>query len=96
MKRAILFGATTLALIPLMGCGSGSSPDPVQNGGGGGGRKLVYTATIAGSTDIYAMNPDGSGQVRVTTDGVEKSHLALSPDGSKVAYLVRHCRDPPT
>jgi TolB protein len=86
MKRLISCFVVAATLF-LIGCGSGSSPDPNSNGGGGSDRKLVYTATVVGKKDIYLMKPDGSGQTRVTTDGTGGDFPALSPDGSRVAFL---------
>jgi Tol biopolymer transport system component len=84
-----LFSLAVAATVALCntGCGSGSSPDPNSNGGGGSGRKIAYSATVDGKKDIYLMNPDGSGQTRVTTDGTGGDFVALSPDGSRVAFL---------
>lgn len=78
-----------LGALSLMGCGAGSSGASGVNGSGNSGRKILFSATVGGSTDLYLMNPDGSGQTQVTTDGVGKVNPTLSHDGSKVAYLVR-------
>ena len=33
--------------------------------------RIVFTSDRAGNFDIYVMNPDGSGQSPITTDGAD-------------------------
>ena len=44
--------------------------------------------------DIYLMNGDGSGQVRLTSEFEAASDPAWSPDGSKIAYASRRIGGP--
>jgi len=54
-----------------------------------GGNRLVF----AHSGDIYVMNGDGSGLVRLTDNG--KSYAPVwSPDRQKIAFSVQHSPDP--
>lgn len=50
------------------------------------GSKIVYQSSVSGNIDIYTMNANGSGSLRLTTavgfDGVP----VWSPDGSKIVF----------
>lgn len=50
---------------------------------------IAFTATAAGSivSSIYAINPDGSGQIRLTNDAFGESDPAWSPDHRHIAYV---------
>jgi hypothetical protein len=37
-------------------------------------------------TEIYTMNPDGTGQTRLTNNGFDDLSFTWSPDGSKIAF----------
>jgi Tol biopolymer transport system component len=53
------------------------------------GTKLAYVSNgLHGQAvdDIYTVFANGTGAVRVTTDGVAKNSLAWSPDGTKFVY----------
>jgi len=42
-------------------------------------------------SNIWVSNLDGSGLVRLTTDGLEKSHLNWSPDGNSILFTSGNC-----
>ena len=71
MSIMILFGATV----------SLSMPARRVNG------KIAFTSMRDGNAEIYAMNSDGTGQVRLTFNGVRDDFPVWSPDGRKIAYL---------
>jgi Tol biopolymer transport system component len=53
------------------------------------GAKLAYVSTgLHGQAqnDIYTVFANGTGAVRVTTDGMAKNSLSWSPDGTKLVY----------
>jgi len=53
------------------------------------GRELVYRASQGGTFGLYAVRPDGSGDRPIVPPGVNDVIApALSPDGTKIAYLT--------
>jgi Tol biopolymer transport system component/DNA-binding winged helix-turn-helix (wHTH) protein len=50
------------------------------------GRRIAFTSDADGNMEIYVMNADGSGMVRVTRDRGEDSTPAWSPDGRKIIF----------
>ncbi len=64
------------------------------------GSKIAYIATSGpgpiidtNTFEIYVMNADGSNKTRLTYNNVKDSHPAVSPDGTKIAFLS-HRDDP--
>jgi len=56
------------------------------------GIQVIYSSflDIEGNTEIFAMNPDGSKQHRITnTSGLNEMFPSLSPDGRQIAYVGR-------
>jgi Tol biopolymer transport system component len=52
----------------------------------GTGGRIAFRSERDGNSEIYAMNVDGSGVVRLTNDGASDGGPAWSPDGMKVAF----------
>ncbi|MBN1440882.1 MAG: PD40 domain-containing protein [Anaerolineales bacterium] len=66
--------------------GAAWSPDSLQIAFSGRSR-----TEAVGQGDIYRMNADGSGLVRVTSDDASEFDPAWSPDGNQIAYTsTRH------
>ena len=86
MKQTILLmtavaSAVLLAATALVGLsGPAEAAFPGKNG------KIVFESSRSGYVDIYAMNPDGTGLKRLTTDGNAETNPAVSADGSRIAY----------
>ena len=51
------------------------------------GKWIVFTSERAGSADIYRVQPNGSGLQRLTDSPAFDDQGALSPDGSKLAFV---------
>lgn|GEM_PF-3396044 len=53
------------------------------------GSKIAYVSTGLGGqvqNEIYTIYPNGTGAVRITSDGAAKGSLDWSPDGTKMVY----------
>lgn len=50
------------------------------------GKRIVYTSTVSGQRQIYAMNSDGTFPVRLTFDGRNNESPTWSPAGDKIAF----------
>ncbi len=57
----------------------------------GGRSGIVFESTRDGNLEIYAMNANGSGQTRLTSNAAPDGQPAFSPDGKKIAF--RSTRD---
>jgi uncharacterized protein (TIGR03437 family) len=92
--------APALLLYTVNPDGTGEAPFPNVTLGGFNpawspdGGKLAFQVrryiNSADLTEIYVINADGTGQVRVAADVSDSnSRLAWSPDGSRVAYVAK-------
>jgi Tol biopolymer transport system component/(2Fe-2S) ferredoxin len=52
--------------------------------------KIAFTSDRDGNREIYVMNADGSGQVRLTNNNIIDDHPTWSPDGRKIAFLSQN------
>ena len=60
------------------------------------GKKIVFTKSNVGedpqtstSSEIWVMNPDGSGLAQLTFDAVDQRGPAWSPDGTRITYSCK-------
>jgi Tol biopolymer transport system component len=51
------------------------------------GGKIAFLSTRDGNQEIYVINPDGSGETRLTNDPDYDHSPAWSPDGMKIAFV---------
>jgi YD repeat-containing protein len=58
-----------------------SSPVPQ-----GGNSKIVFASNRDGSTQIYVMNSDGTGQTRLTNNASNDDHPRWSPNGARILF----------
>jgi TolB protein len=64
-----------------------SSPSPITNITNTK-EKIVFMSNRTGFWDLYAMNTDGSNQVRITNDNMKGPFaFSVSPDSKKLAYI---------
>ena len=48
--------------------------------------KIAFSTNRDGNDEIYAMNPDGSGQINLTNNPANDEEPAWSPDGTSIAF----------
>ena len=81
---AVVALAATLLFGGLVHGGSAFAAYPGANG------KIAYESTVTTDVEIFAMNPDGSGQTNLTNDPstqtADDRDPSWSPDGSKIAF----------
>jgi TolB protein len=51
------------------------------------GQRMVFYSDRSGVNQLYVMNRDGSGVVRLTTTPAEDRTAAFSPDGTSIAFM---------
>jgi Tol biopolymer transport system component len=82
--RALVLAAALTMVASLLLTQAGKPAQaafPGQNG------KIVFVSDRDGNQEIYAMNPDGTGQTNLTNNGATDKAPAFSPDGKKIAFL---------
>ncbi len=47
---------------------------------------IAFHSNRDGNNNIYVMNPDGSGQIRLTSEASNDQRADISPDGSRIAF----------
>jgi Tol biopolymer transport system component len=62
-------------------------PDDAQSAWSPDGRRIAFKSRRNGNNELYVMNPDGSGQTRLTNSfNVSEGQPAWSPDGTRLLY----------
>jgi len=57
------------------------------------GKRIAYTSTRDGNQELYVASPDGTGEVRLTSDPAIDAHPAWSPDGKRIAFATNRWGD---
>lgn len=82
--------ATCGALVILVGCGT-SGPDTGTDFGGSMPEStldlILFSSTRDYNSELYYMNPDGSGQTRLTYVISSETDPCWSPDGTQIAFV---------
>src|SRR5512142_769521 len=56
-------------------------------------QSIVFSSTRDGNSEIYAMNPDGSAQTRLTSNLAPDIEPALSPNGKRISFSTQGTLD---
>jgi TolB protein len=72
-----------VSLAVLLGAAPASGVRPSTSAAGG---TVVFVSTRDGDSDIYAVNPDGTGLTQLTHDDEEDSEPVPSPDGTRIMF----------
>lgn len=60
-----------------------------------GSARIVFTSTRDGNAQIYSMNVDGSGLIRLTNNSYNDDHPRWSPNGTKILFQSDRNSIPP-
>jgi TolB protein len=85
MRRGIVLAVVGLAALPLAPA-NGDSPFADAASSGDAEGRIVFDSDRGGHVDLWVMNPDGSGQQRITDDKIEDLFPSWSPDGSQIVW----------
>ncbi len=77
IRRALLLAAALLVLA----VSSAHAAFPGANG------KIAFVSNADGDSEIYSINPDGSGLVQLTHNAIADLQPSWSPSGQKIAFL---------
>ena len=79
-----IFSAVCLLVFILTATVFAQTPPLRANG------KIAFTSDRDGNQEIYVMNNDGTGQVRLTNNPGADSFPAFSPDGRRIAFVSQN------
>ena len=80
---------SALALVALAACSESPQPDPepAAQDAGASTPRIALHSKHDGNWNIYVMNPDGSGQTRLTNNPAADSWPSWSPDGRRITFI---------
>ena len=99
VRRATRSVRRKLLLLAMIGIpaavATGTAPASATGANAATNGRLAFVATEAGTTQVFTINPDGSGQTQVThrPDGVGEYGLSWAPDGSSLLVALSANRD---
>ncbi len=87
----ILIGVVGVALLPRLNQSIGGIPTapPTATPIAGPTGEIAFTRSVDGNVDLYMMNVDGTGLVRLTDDPLADVQPAWSPDGQTLFFARR-------
>ena len=81
MQKLLLVAGAALAAVAAVASSGLASSTP--------GGKIAFSSNRTGSTEIYTMNPDGSGLRQLTATPLSDVWPSWSPDGGSIAWRTR-------
>ena len=84
--------AGIIAVATAGGCMFNGAPDALGDSApswSADSTKLAFSSDETGNQDIYVMNADGSGRVKITDREAKDTEPSWSPDGEWIAFLSR-------
>jgi Tol biopolymer transport system component len=80
--KATLFtlAAAFVAALVMLVSGPAEAAFPGANG------RILFNSNMNGNSEIYSINPDGSGIAQLTNDPADDWSPAVSPDGTRIAF----------
>ena len=78
-----------LAVVALATCSESPplDPEPTAQDAGASTPRIALHSKHDGNWNIYVMNPDGSGQTRLTNNPAADSWPSWSPDGRRITFI---------
>jgi Tol biopolymer transport system component len=80
-RPLIVFRSSLLVVAALVSALPASAARHGLNG------RIAFVSDRDGNSEIYVMNPDGSGQTRLTNNPAKDIDPAWSPDGRRIAFV---------
>src|SRR3954466_9682352 len=83
--------AVAICAIAFIATGIAVSTAPAARGSSfpGGNGKIAFESTRTGISQIYAVNPDGTGLTALTQSALGAGEPSWSADGTKIAFSQR-------
>ena len=87
--RLFLPVISALVVVALAACSESPmpNPEPTAQDAGASTPRIAFHSNRDGNWNIYVMNPDGSGQTRLTDNPAADSWPSWSPDGRRITFI---------